>query len=101
LEFVGIIDFDVAGPGPRLWDIAYTLYTCVPLSRFYLSETGEEVYYKSLQHANRIKQRVRLFFKSYGEGIEEDYLEMVLLRLEGLCKTITRKAVKVTLLFKR
>jgi tRNA A-37 threonylcarbamoyl transferase component Bud32 len=34
-RLVGIIDFDVAGPGPRLWDIAYTLYTCVPLSRFY------------------------------------------------------------------
>lgn len=33
-----------------------------------------------------------MFFESYGEGIEEDYLEMVLLRLEGLCKTITRKA---------
>ena len=40
---VGIIDFDVAAPGPRLWDIAYTLYTCVPLSRVYHSETGEAV----------------------------------------------------------
>lgn len=98
---IGIIDFDVSGPGPRLWDIAYTLYTCVPLSRFYLSETGEEVYYKSLQHANRIKQRVRLFFESYGEGIEEDYLEMVLLRLEGLCKTITRKASEGDIAFQK
>ena len=38
---VGIIDFDVAAPGPRLWDIAYTLYTCVPLSRFFRTEAGE------------------------------------------------------------
>lgn len=89
---VGIIDFDVAGPGPRLWDIAYTLYTCVPLSRIYHSETGEEIKYNSLQHADLVNQRVKLFFESYGEGIEEDYLEMVLLRLEGLCKTIKRKA---------
>ncbi|MEK3983325.1 aminoglycoside phosphotransferase family protein [Paenibacillus sp. FSL K6-3166] len=89
---VGIIDFDVAGPGPRLWDIAYTLYTCVPLSRVYHSEAGEEVFYNSLQHADRVNQRVKLFFESYGEGIEEDYLAMVLLRLEGLCKTIKRKA---------
>ncbi|UFU00224.1 aminoglycoside phosphotransferase family protein [Radiobacillus kanasensis] len=89
---VGIIDFDVVGPGPRLWDIAYTLYTCVPLSRFYLSETGEKVYYDSLQHANPLKQRVRLFFDSYGEKFEDNYLEMVIRRLEGLCKTITRKA---------
>lgn len=89
---IGIIDFDVAGPGPRLWDIAYTLYTCVPLSRFYHSETGEKVYYNSLQHANRIKQRVKLFFESYGVEMEQDFLEMMLLRLEGLCKTIIRKA---------
>ncbi|MEM4998815.1 phosphotransferase [Priestia megaterium] len=89
---VGIIDFDVAGPGPRIWDIAYTLYTCVPLSRFYLSETGEKIYYNSLHHAQHRKQRVKLFFESYGEELREGYLEVVLLRLEGLCKTITRKA---------
>ena len=58
---IGIIDFDVAAPGPRLWDIAYTLYTCVPLSRFYLSETGEKVYYNSLQNANRIKKELNCF----------------------------------------
>ena len=29
---VGIIDFDMAVPGPRIWDIVYTLYTCVPLT---------------------------------------------------------------------
>jgi hypothetical protein len=99
---IGIIDFDVAGPGPRLWDIAYTLYTCVPLSRFYLSETDEKkVYYDSLQHANRVKQRVILFFESYGEGIEENYLEMVLLRLVGLCKTITRKASEGNIAFQK
>ncbi|MDP1420482.1 aminoglycoside phosphotransferase family protein [Peribacillus simplex] len=98
---IGIIDFDNAGPGPRIWDIAYTLYNCVPLSRFYLSEAGEKIYYHSLQHPNLIKQRVRLFFESYGEGIEEDYLEMVLLRLEGLCKTITRKASEGDIAFQK
>lgn len=99
---VGIIDFDVAGPGPRLWDIAYTLYTCVPLSRVYHSETGEAVYYDSFQHAVRIKQRVDLFFESYGiKGMEADYLEMVLLRLEGLCKTIKRKAEEGDIAFQK
>jgi len=98
----GIIDFDMAGPGPRLWDMAYTLYTCVPLSRVYHSETGEAVYYNSLQHAARIKQRVKLFFESYGiEEIEAGYLEMVLLRLEGLCKTIKRKAKEGDIAFKK
>lgn len=89
----GIIDFDVAGPGPRLWDIAYTLYTCVPLSRYNLLQTGREpVYYVASSDAARIKRRIALFFEAYGEAIDEDYLEMVGLRLEGLCKTITRKA---------
>ncbi|SEG78953.1 phosphotransferase enzyme family protein [Paenibacillus sp. UNC499MF] len=89
---IGIIDFDAAGPGPRLWDIAYTLYTCVPLSRLYLTETGEIVYYDSVQDASSIKNRVKLFFDSYGEDFAQTYIEMVLLRLEGLCKTITRRA---------
>ncbi len=88
---VGIIDYDVAGPGPRLWDVAYTLYTCVPLSRFYLSESDEVVEYDSLQHANRVKQRVALFLESYGIGTDADYIDMVLLRLEGLCNTMIRK----------
>lgn len=92
-EPVGIIDFDVAAPGPRLWDIAYTLYTCVPLSRLYLTDTGEAVYYESSRDADRIRRRVKLFFESYGvEGMEEGYVEMVLLRLEGLCKYMLRKA---------
>lgn len=50
---VGIIDFDNAGPGPRLWDIAYTLYTCVPLSRHYHTESGEAVFYDPLKDADR------------------------------------------------
>ncbi|MGM0852744.1 MAG: phosphotransferase enzyme family protein [Bacillota bacterium] len=89
---VGIIDFDVAAPGPRIWDIAYTLYTCVPLSRFFVTETGEKVYYESIQNADRIKRRIQLFIEAYGERFEQDYIETVLQRIEGLCKTITRKA---------
>lgn len=89
---VGIIDFDVAAPGPRLWDIAYTLYTCVPLSRLYHNEEGETVNYNALYDAERIKTRIKLFFNSYDiEGIDKGYLEMVLLRLEGLCKYMKRK----------
>ena len=98
---VGIIDFDVAGPGPRLWDIAYTLYTCVPLSRLYLTETGEAVHYHSVHDAPRIKNRVASFFDAYGEGIAENYIEMILLRLEGLCKTITRRASEGDLAFQK
>ena len=98
---IGIIDFDVAAPGPRLWDIAYTLYTCIPLSRFYLSDSGEKIHYNSSQHVQDRKRRVKLFFESYGEELQEGYLEMVLLRLEGLCKTITRKASEGDIAFQK
>lgn len=98
----GIIDFDLAAPGPRLWDIAYTLYTCVPLSRLYHTESGKAVYYDPLTDANRIKQRVKLFFESYGiEGIENGFFEMVLLRVEGLCKTMQRKAKEGNMAFQK
>jgi aminoglycoside phosphotransferase (APT) family kinase protein len=30
-RMVGVIDFDVCAPGPRLWDVAYTAYRFVPL----------------------------------------------------------------------
>jgi Ser/Thr protein kinase RdoA (MazF antagonist) len=28
------IDFDTAGPGPRIWDVAYAAYTYAPLAQF-------------------------------------------------------------------
>lgn len=99
---VGIIDFDIAAPGPRLWDIAYTLYTCIPLSRLYHTETGETVYYDPLKDADRIKQRVKLFFESYGiVGMEKGFLEMVLLRVEGLCKYMIKKASEGDVAFQK
>jgi Ser/Thr protein kinase RdoA (MazF antagonist) len=30
---VGLIDFDHAAPGPRLWDVAYAVYRWTPLTR--------------------------------------------------------------------
>ncbi len=89
---VGIIDFDVAGPGPRLWDVAYTLYTCAPLSRYVYFGDGIKTNYNSSLHASKMKQRIQLFFNAYGEEVKEDFIQMVLRRLEGLCQTITRKA---------
>ena len=32
-ELVGVIDWDFAAPGPRLWDLAYLCYRTVPLMR--------------------------------------------------------------------
>ncbi len=99
---VGIIDFDVAAPGPRLWDIAYTLYTCIPLSRLYHTEAGEAVYYNRTHDAERYKRRIELFFETYGvKGMEDGYLKMILLRLEGLCKYMKRKAAEGDIAFQK
>lgn len=59
------------------------------------------MFYDSFQDAYRIKNRVKLFFDSYGKEFEEKYVEMVLLRLEGLCKTIIRRAKEGDLAFQK
>lgn len=80
----GIIDFDVARPGPRIWDIAYTLFNCVPLGRYHPFEKAE--------HAQKINARIKKFFTSYGVVPPCDLFEIVKRRLEGLCHTLIRKA---------
>ena len=81
---------------------SYTLYTCVPLSRHYHTETGEAVHYNPTRDAERTKQKVELFFETYGiEGMKDGYLEMVLLRLEGLCKYMIRKADEGDMAFQK
>ncbi|MFB1082595.1 phosphotransferase enzyme family protein [Jeotgalibacillus sp. JSM ZJ347] len=83
----GVIDFDVAAPGPVSWDVAYTLYTCVPLSRFYLAENGKKV------DADQAEQerRIGVFAEAYGKEFEH-ILDVVIQRLEALCLLIDAKA---------
>ncbi|AJD89672.1 aminoglycoside phosphotransferase [Jeotgalibacillus malaysiensis] len=86
-EVCGVIDFDVAAPGPVSWDVAYTLYTCVPLSRFYLAESGEKIKTDSAEQLRRIE----VFLKAYGKEFG-NILDVVIRRLEALCQLITEKA---------
>ncbi|XKE69121.1 phosphotransferase [Jeotgalibacillus malaysiensis] len=83
----GVIDFDVAAPGPVSWDIAYTLYTCVPLSRFYLAESGEKI---KTDPAEQLR-RVNVFLKAYGKEFG-NIVDVVIQRLEALCLLIIKKA---------
>ena len=73
----------------------------MPLSRVYYTESGKAVHYDSSQHADRIKERMNLFVQSYDKNMDEDYLRMVSLRLEGLCTYMKRKAQEGDLNFQR
>ncbi|MEK3905111.1 aminoglycoside phosphotransferase family protein [Paenibacillus sp. FSL R7-0179] len=90
---VALIDFDMAGPGPRLWDIAYTLYTSVPLARFapdYL--TGSTVPYQADLHAADRQRRIELFFEAYGLAVPEDLHDWLTRRLTAMCHTLKKEA---------
>lgn len=83
----GVIDFDVAAPGPVNWDIAYTLYTCVPLSRFYLDENGDKI----IPDPTEQLRRTEVFLKAYGNEFEH-ILDVIIQRLEALCQLIAEKS---------
>jgi thiamine kinase-like enzyme len=89
----GIIDFDTACPGPRIWDIAYTLYTFVPLGRTVYDPTLNSITdYNSENHAQERKNRIQSFFNVYRMNQPEDLIEQVVFRLEAMCNTLTEKA---------
>jgi hypothetical protein len=83
---VGIIDFDVAGPGPRLWDIAYAVYRFVPLA-----SDANCVAFGFGAKPDR-KRRLALFLGAYGPANLAGLLEMVIERVEGLRDDILRRA---------
>lgn len=89
----GIIDFDMAGTGPRLWDMAYTLYTSVPLAGF--SPSGKDfevVEYDKAEHATLRRERIRLFFDSYGMDVPANLKEWVISRIRHMCTTLSDRA---------
>ncbi|MCT4779611.1 MULTISPECIES: aminoglycoside phosphotransferase family protein [Exiguobacterium] len=99
---VGIIDFDVAAPGPRIWDIVYTMYTFVPLSRHQMTEAVEPTLYDPAVDQERIRRRIELFLTAYGKPELTDALyETVLLRIQAMIATIHRKAAEGDEAFQR
>lgn len=92
-EPVALIDFDMAGPGPRMWDIAYTLYTSVPLASFAPNHSSvTTVEYKSDLHAAERRRRIHLFFKSYGIPVPNELCQWIIQRLTKLCDTLRNGA---------
>jgi len=82
----GVIDFDTASPGPRLWDVAYAAYRFVPLTAPDNPDTP-------ISDSRTQRRRLKLFCAAYG-GIEklEPVLHMAVQRLDHLIDFITSRA---------
>jgi Phosphotransferase enzyme family len=99
---VALIDFDMAGPGPRMWDIAYTIYTSVPLASFAPDySSGTTVAYKADLHAGDRRRRILLFMKSYGISVPDDLQKWMIQRLTAMCDTLKRGAAEGNPAFQR
>jgi hypothetical protein len=86
-----LIDFDTAGPGPRIWDLAYAAYTFVPLASFVPRADGSTVPYESSQHAGERARRVRLLQDAYGLSMDA-LLPTVEHRLDAVCDLLVARA---------
>lgn len=96
------IDFDMAAPGPRIWDIAYTLYTAVPLAGFSPAAASiKTVPYSTDLHASDRRRRVRLFMDVYGIELPVDLKHIVIERIRVLCDTLTNEAARGNMAFQK
>jgi len=67
-----VIDFDLAGPGPRLRDVAYAAYWMVPLS---FNSADQRSFAEA--DATNGSRRFRLFCETYGVPITPALFEMI------------------------
>ena len=75
----GIFDFDLAGPGPRLRDVAYLAFWTVPLA-FDADDLGPY----ALTDLGNSSDRLKRFCQSYGVACNKAVLDMVRERLLGM-----------------
>jgi hypothetical protein len=67
----GMIDFDTAGPGPRIWDVAYAAYRFVPfVPRDVLHTMGAP-------EDSDIGRRLKLFCDAYGPQQRQHLLDVI------------------------
>jgi hypothetical protein len=84
-HLIGIIDFDVAAPGMRVWDMAYAVYRFVPLTN---DAHSLDCGWEPIPDRAR---RLKLFCDAY--GLDADHravvIETVIQRLEALVAHMT------------
>jgi Ser/Thr protein kinase RdoA (MazF antagonist) len=81
---VGIIDFDTAHPGPRVWDVAYSLYRWAPLTCAGAGATDPSIQ----------AERAKVFCDEYGldQVPRESLVDVVVARLEALVSFMRERA---------
>ena len=72
---VGLIDFERATPGPRVWDIAFVVYRFAPLC-----DLREQTL--APPFLRQIARRIRVLLDGYGFSQKDDLLEWIQLRLK-------------------
>lgn len=83
---VGVIDFDYASPGPRIWDLAYLAYRIVPF-------TGDQSAGLD-DHQRRV--RLARLLDAYGTSHSaQEVLSTMIVRLEELAIFSEAKAVEL------
>ncbi|HEX6564602.1 MAG TPA: aminoglycoside phosphotransferase family protein [Chthoniobacterales bacterium] len=73
---IGLIDFERATPGPRVWDIAFVLYRFAPLCDL----RGQVLTPSFLRQTAR---RIRIFLHAYGFSQKDDLFIWIQLRLKS------------------
>ena len=73
---VGLIDFERATPGPRVWDIAFVAYRFAPLC-----DLREQPLTPGF--LRQIARRIRILLDAYGFSQKDDLLEWIQLRLKA------------------
>lgn len=79
---VAFIDWDLAAPGPRLWDVAFALWHFVPLYGDAASDPFDAGTFEPRAH------RTRLFCDAYGLSDRDNLVDMITSRQHATLTTI-------------
>lgn len=92
-RLAGLFDFDQAYPAPRIWDLALSVWSVIPLSSHVPDPVSKSClsYDKSIHAAER-KRRIKLFFDVYGMNCPSDLMDWVIRRIQGWCAEMKNEA---------
>lgn len=92
---IGIIDFDTLHPGPRMWDISYSLYRWIPL----MSPDNPE----NFGNEDDKHRRLDLFIRTYGLNDKDNkkIIKYVIQRLEYLISFMEIEAENGNITFRQ